>query len=215
VTIFISSEASHKLLDLRANSQGEQLFLTVLGREIIFQPLTLGEAQAVVDGNLPMHVIHEWAINRCVLYNKEWLLTDAPAGYTQQIFEAILENSTVKKQAEVLTLIEASRHFAETLQGGIESLICAAFPTITPRSVRGLTQKEQFKYLAMAETILDRRLDTDAIFGKKPGKPSRPGVTVPFRDGYQSTDLSAAEILAEHNADVPDFTKDNSQLENF
>lgn len=211
-----SLEIGKALLMLLQHGQLLYLALECAGIdfEVIFRPLTLKEANIIDSSSqaLPDFLIADWISESCVLClivngeqesSPNYITTLAPAGLADRLSKCIIDISGFSSVSAYTGLLNECREEMQTMQAGIETFICAAFPGTKPSDIDKMTLFEQMKLLSRAELILGQALDIS---------PTKPGAA---KEGRASMSPEAAAILSEGAADKPDPKLDNARLDPF
>lgn len=200
-----SEEFSFLLLDLREKI--EQLFLFELfGHSYVFRPLYISEIDSIaaLSSIVSDYIIDEWIISKSLVLStcdKEYLMTDAPAGVIAALARSVLLKSSPGGVDQVCKDLEQERAKISSDKGLIESTIVIGAGNILGKEHKRITAREQSKYLALAEFTTGRKLETESE-----------ATTVNKKGKKRKLSPEAAAILSKEAADKPDFDADNKML---
>lgn len=193
------------LLDLR--ERNEQLFLyDYLGHKYVLRPLFISEIESItkVAPSIADYIVDDWVLNKCLLAttaSKEYLMDDGPAGVISALAASIIKLSSPGDITKMAQTIDMERSKLESDQGIIHTTMIAGTGNLLGKNYKQLTAREQSKYLAIAETILGKKLEiqsTKQVVDKKGRK--------------KQISPETAAMLSAQAADKPDIEADNKMF---
>ncbi len=193
------------LLELR--EEFGQLFLyTYNNYKFVFTPLLLSQFDSLValKEHVSEYIIDEWVVKKSFkLSNIEdglgYLLNEAPAGLVSSIALSIVTRSAPGDAKTIISNLEKERSNQNTDSGVITNIILTGAGTLLGKYHRRITAGEQIKYLALAESVTGKEIQTQTLDQKTKTKkkPMSP---------------EAAALLSKEAADKPDFEADNKMF---
>jgi len=137
-------------------------YINIKGNIYIFRVLTKREYFTIfelqkhrsINADIPL-------LKTCLLYPSydENILSNRLAGEVESIVKYISDLSGFSKTDEMLSDIEKGREEINLLDNQILLLICKAFPHLTLEQIDAMDYNTLLKYLVLAESILDIKLD--------------------------------------------------------
>jgi len=196
---------SFRLLDLR--EEVGQLFLYTVDKfKYVCRPLYISELNTLKSliGIVPEYVMDEWILSKCLLLStatEEYLNDLSPAGLMSELAGSILKLSRTGDIQEINKNLEEERLKIQTDQGIIESTMLAGTGNVLGKNYQRITAREQTRYLALAETIVGKKLEVQTVKEVKDSK---------GRQKRISPETSA--MLSKEAADMPDIEADNKMF---
>lgn len=193
------------LLDLR--ERNEQLFLyEYLGHRYVLRPLHLSEIESItkIASIVADYIIDEWVIERTLLAttaSKDYLENDCPAGVLEVLASSVITLSSPGDIVKMSDSLEKERQKLESDNGIVQTTMLAGTGNILGKGYKQITAREQSKYLAIAETILGKKLEvqsTKQVTDKKGRK--------------KQISPETAAMLSPDAADKPDIESDNKMF---
>jgi hypothetical protein len=193
------------LLDLR--ERNEQLFLyEYLGHNYVLRPLHLSEIESItkIGPVVRDYIIDEWILERTLLAttaSREYLDESGPAGVIAVLATSIIEVSSPGDIIKMSASLEQERQKLEADNGIVQTTMLAGTGNILGKGYKQITAREQSKYLAIAETILGKKLEvqsTKQVTDKKGRK--------------KQVSPETAAMLSPEAADKPDIDSDNKMF---
>ena len=194
-----------RLLDLR--ERNEQLFLyEYLGHNYVLRPLYLSEIESItkIGPVVRDYVIDEWILERTLLAttaSKEYLTESGPAGVVAILATSVIKVSSPGDIIKMSASLEQERQKLEADNGIVQTTMLAGTGNILGKGYKQITAREQSKYLAIAETILGKKLEvqsTKQVTDKKGRK--------------RQISPETAAMLSAQAADKPDIESDNKMF---
>lgn len=193
------------LLDLR--ERNEQLFLyDYLGNKYVFRPLLLSEIESItkVAPGIPEYIVDEWVVNKCLLAttaSKEYLNETGPAGIIPALAASVIRLSSPGDIIKMAQTIDSERSKLESDQGIIQTTMIAGTGNLLGKNYKQLTAREQSRYLAIAESILGKKLEIQST-----------KQTVDKKGKKRQVSPETAAMLSPDAADKPDIEADNKMF---
>ena len=200
-----SEDFSFLLLDLR--EKFGQLFLyTIDKHKYVLRPLYLSEMESIaaITASVPDYIIDEWAVNKTLLgttASESHLKEDGLAGTLSILAMSIIKLSSPGGVAEINAELEKQRQNLSSDLGVIQTTMLAGTGNILGKNYTRITAREQTKYLAIAESIVGKKLEVQTVAPVKEKKGKVRKLTP-----------EVAAMLSKEAADKPDIDSDNKML---
>ena len=193
------------LLDLR--EKFGQLFLYSIGKhKYVLRALYLSELESItaVNGSVPDFIVDEWAVSKTLLgttADEDYLKSNGPAGTISVLAMSIIKLSSPGGVKEISAELEKQRQNLNSDLGVIQTTMLAGTGNILGKNYTRITAREQTKYLAIAESIVGKKLEVQTVapVKEKNGK-------------VRKLTPEVAAMLSKEAADKPDINSDNKML---
>lgn len=193
------------LLDLR--EKFGQLFLYSIGKhKYVLRALYLSELESItaINGSVPDFIVDEWAVSKTLLAttaDEDYLKSSGPAGTISVLAMSIIKLSSPGGVTEINAELEKQRQNLNSDLGVIQTTMLAGTGNILGKNYTRITAREQTKYLAIAESIVGKKLEVQTVapVKEKNGK-------------VRKLTPEVAAMLSKEAADKPDINADNKML---
>jgi len=148
-------------------------YIKIADSEYVFRAITKGEYLTVLNIQSKMDIdAVDVVFEACLLYPKfdKKEFDDKLAGEVETLLNCIIKTSGFSETDRILSDLAEYRNSVSSLENQIILLICKAFPHLTLAEINMLTYEDMMKYLVLAESILDVKLNVEKPTPNKQGK---------------------------------------------
>jgi hypothetical protein len=141
----------------------------------VLRTFTLGEFERFqIQNSVDSEQASEVLIKSCLLWPENFDLDDLKIKDMKILMDKLREVSPYDNPQRFISKLEDYRKRSESLVDALYTHLCAAFPGLSIQSIRGMPCDEVLHHLAVAETILGRKLEISG-----PGVQSLPANMTP------------------------------------
>lgn len=141
---------------------GDIFCIKISGKQYIFRSLNKAEHTLLlsIGDNLGVDT-SDMIVELCLLHPRITIdeFSQMLAGSSETLLKSILDSSGFSGTESIEKDINAARDSMNTLENQIVSIVCKAFPGLKPDAIDKMNYSTLIKYLAMAESMLDIKLE--------------------------------------------------------